>query len=42
MPANARAYIHRIEELTETPIEIISVGSRRDQTIVKSTESKKS
>ncbi|MBN1541010.1 adenylosuccinate synthase [candidate division KSB1 bacterium] len=35
MPANAQAYIRRIEELTGVPIDIISVGSRRDQTIRK-------
>lgn len=35
LPAAARDYIRFIEEYTETPIEIISVGYRRDQTIVR-------
>ena len=34
LPANARAYIDRIEELLETPVCAISVGERRDQTIL--------
>jgi adenylosuccinate synthase len=33
LPANARAYIERLEELIRTPIEIISVGQRRSHTI---------
>ena len=33
-PANARSYLDRIEEFTQTPIDIISVGADRDQTIV--------
>jgi adenylosuccinate synthase len=33
LPATARAYIERLQELVHTPIEIISVGSKRDQTI---------
>lgn len=33
LPANARAYLKRLEELVETPIKIISVGSERDETI---------
>ena len=34
LPENARAYVKRIEELTETPIQIVSVGAGRKQTIV--------
>ncbi|HRK62026.1 MAG TPA: adenylosuccinate synthase [Candidatus Omnitrophota bacterium] len=34
LPANARRYIKRIEELIEVPITIVSVGSKRDQTII--------
>lgn len=34
LPQNAKNYLKRIEELTETPINIISVGPGRDQTIV--------
>jgi adenylosuccinate synthase len=33
-PANARRYLDRIAELTQTPIYIVSVGADRDQTIV--------
>jgi adenylosuccinate synthase len=34
LPAAVRTYLKRIEELTETPIYLISVGADRDQTIV--------
>ena len=34
LPENARVYVKRIEELTETPVQIISVGAGRKQTIV--------
>ena len=34
LPANARRYLERIEELTETAIDIISVGPGREETIV--------
>jgi adenylosuccinate synthase len=34
LPENARRYLDRIEELTETPIDIISVGPGREETIV--------
>ncbi len=34
LPENARKYLKRIEELTQTPIEIVSVGPGRDETIV--------
>lgn len=33
LPKNAKKYLKRIEELTETNISIVSVGPRRDQTI---------
>jgi adenylosuccinate synthase len=35
LPQNAQAYLARIEELVETPIDIISTGPDRDQTIIK-------
>jgi adenylosuccinate synthase len=34
LPENARKYLKRIEELTHTPIDIVSVGPGRDETIV--------
>ncbi len=34
LPENARTYVKRVEELVETPIQIISVGPGRKQTIV--------
>ena len=34
LPENARAYLKRIEDLTETPIQIVSVGAGREATIV--------
>jgi adenylosuccinate synthase len=34
LPAEARSYLKRIEVLTETPVDIISVGPGREQTIV--------
>lgn len=34
LPDNARAYLKRIEEITETPIDIVSTGPDRAQTIV--------
>jgi adenylosuccinate synthase len=33
LPFNAQRYIHRISELTRTPVAIVSVGSKRSQTI---------
>lgn len=33
LPENCKKYLDRISELTKTPIEIVSVGPRRDQTI---------
>jgi len=33
LPANAQRYLDRIEELTEVPVSIISVGSERENTI---------
>jgi adenylosuccinate synthase len=35
LPANARAYLERIEELVEIPVDIISTGPDRTQTIIK-------
>lgn len=34
LPANAKAYLKRLEEVVETPVDIISTGPDRDQTIV--------
>jgi adenylosuccinate synthase len=34
LPKNVKRYLTRIEELTETPIDIVSVGPDRDQTII--------
>ncbi len=34
LPKNARNYLDRIEELLETPIDIVSVGPGRDETII--------
>ncbi len=33
LPANARAYLDRLEALCETPVAYVSVGTRRDQII---------
>lgn len=35
LPANARAYLARIEELAGIPVDIISTGPDREQTIIK-------
>ena len=34
LPFQAQAYVHRIEELVETPISIVSVGPERNATII--------
>lgn len=34
LPENARTYVKRVEELVETPVQIVSVGPGRKQTIV--------
>jgi adenylosuccinate synthase len=34
LPENARKYLNRIEKLTETPIDIVSVGPARDETMI--------
>jgi adenylosuccinate synthase len=34
LPVNARAYLRRVEELTDTPIDMISTGPDRVDTIV--------
>ena len=33
LPPNARAYLHRIEELVGTPVAMVSVGTRRSQVV---------
>jgi adenylosuccinate synthase len=33
LPANARAYLARIEEFVGVPIEIVSIGPERTQTL---------
>ena len=33
LPAAARAYLDRLEQMCETPIAYVSVGTRRDQII---------
>jgi adenylosuccinate synthase len=35
LPDNARAYVDRVEALAEVPVEIISVGPGRDETIAR-------
>jgi len=35
LPANCRAYVERVEELCRAPIEMIGVGPRRDQFVVR-------
>lgn len=35
LPANARAYLERIEALVGVPIDVVSTGADRDQTIVR-------
>ena len=35
LPANARRYVERLAELVEVPIELVSVGPGRDDTIVR-------
>lgn len=37
LPDNAKAYVARIEALTGIPVKIISVGPKRDQTIIRGT-----
>jgi len=34
LPENTKIYLKRIEELTETPVHIVSVGPGREQTIM--------
>jgi len=34
LPLNAQKYINRIQELIEIPVSIISVGAKREQTIM--------
>jgi adenylosuccinate synthase len=35
LPQSAQRYLKRIEELTQTPIHIVSVGAQRDETIIR-------
>jgi adenylosuccinate synthase len=35
LPANARAYLGRLENLVQTPIDIISTGAERNETIIR-------
>ena len=35
LPAQAQAYVRTIEEITSCPVSLISVGSHRDETIIK-------
>jgi adenylosuccinate synthase len=35
LPPNARRYLERLEELTQIPIHIVSVGAQRDETIIR-------
>ena len=35
LPLNARRYLERIEALAEVPIDMISTGPERDQTIIR-------
>ncbi|MCK9260904.1 MAG: adenylosuccinate synthase [Azoarcus sp.] len=35
LPQEARAYLHRIEEICEVPIDVISTGPERDETILR-------
>ncbi len=34
LPANARSYLKKIEEVTETPVDIVSTGPDREDTII--------
>ena len=34
LPENVKKYLKRIEELTGVPVQIVSVGAQRDETIV--------
>ena len=35
LPAEAKAYIKKIEDLLKTPIQIVSTGQKRDEIIVR-------
>ncbi len=35
LPAEARAYLHRVEEICEIPIDVISTGPEREETILR-------
>lgn len=36
LPAAARRYVERVEELVGVPVELISIGPNRDETIARS------
>jgi adenylosuccinate synthase len=36
LPDNARRYVDRIEALVDVPVDVLSVGPGRDQTIARS------
>jgi adenylosuccinate synthase len=38
LPANAQAYVRRVEELLDRPVTIVSIGPERDQTIIRDTQ----
>ena len=38
LPANAQAYVRRVEELLARPVAIVSIGPDRDQTIIRDTQ----
>jgi adenylosuccinate synthase len=35
LPANAKAYIAKLEKLTRTEVAVVSVGPDREQTIIR-------
>ena len=37
LPGNARRYVERIESLLEVPVDLISIGPGRDETILRRT-----
>jgi len=34
LPANARNYLNRLEELVGVPVDIVSTGPERDETVI--------
>lgn len=35
LPKNAKQYVHKIEEILKVKVSIVSVGAKRDQTIIR-------